>query len=223
MSMIRSGGRVIPSSLMKPVHFSALLPMVVHSLSNGAVQPPWFRVLDEWPVNQDTSPTEFITDCHHHEDLEKMNGSRSRPQQKRGRKSGEEILEQVTLALRHVGDLEYLEASSLGRLPGVDLLIEERYQRALYPVGFSIRALLLGAVKAVCREFEEIPRYQREVTFLRLYARSVSVVEISQTLGLSREHVSRAIGPRAVGMVAKRFLDWANSDEISPFLEFVEA
>ena len=125
---------------------------------------------------------------------------------KRGRKSGEEILKQVALALKHVQDLEYLEESPLTNLPAVRELAEGEYREAAVPMGFALRVLLLESSKIVVRDFEDLTHYQREIMFLKAYVDCQSVAEISRGLGLSREHVARSIQTRAIGLVARVFL-----------------
>jgi hypothetical protein len=129
---------------------------------------------------------------------------------KRGRKSGEELTRQVGLALKHVQELEWLEVSPLARLPAVQNLAEEKYRESAMPAGFALRSMLVDAAKIVLRDFGELPGYQRETKFLKDYLNCRSVVEISRSLGLCREHVSRSIQPRATGLVSRVFLAKAN-------------
>ena len=125
---------------------------------------------------------------------------------RRGRKSGEEILQQVALALKHVQELEYLEESPLTRLPAIRELAEGKYREAAVPAGFALHLLLMDSAKIVLRDFGDLPGYQREIKFLKAYVDDQSVAEISRDLGLSREHVARSIQPRAVGLVARVLL-----------------
>ena len=118
---------------------------------------------------------------------------------KRGRKSKEDILDHVTLALRYLQHLEYLEASVLGRIPKIRCVADEDYSGSIFAVGFCLRDLLLKAVEEVCKAFNDIPNYENEVKFLELYVNGVTVVEIS------REHITRQIRPRALSLVAKVF------------------
>ena len=141
---------------------------------------------------------------------------------KRGRKSKEDIAEQMGLALRHIEDLEYLELSNFKALRGVQYLAKSKYQSTLFPVGFAVRALLEVSVHAVCHEFDQIPGYEREVRFLRMCDRGINVTHISRTLGLSREYVSRTVRPRVLALVARRFLAWANDDHLDQVIDLVE-
>ena len=136
-------------------------------------------------------------------------------QEKRGRKSGQEVIRNVGSALKNLQEVEFLEQSSLGRLPAVRQLAETKYRQASFATALALRQLLLQAVRAVMQELGEIPRYQREIEFLQRYIAGDSVAEISRGLGLCREHVSRTIRPRALGLVAKVFLAKASRSEMN--------
>ena len=129
---------------------------------------------------------------------------------KRGRKSGEELTHQVALALKHVQELEWLEESPLARLPAVQELAQGKYREGAVPVGTALRVLLMESAKIVVRDLSEMPGYQREIEFLNAYLSCQTIVEISRSLGLCREHVARSIQPRAIGLVARVFLARAN-------------
>ncbi|MCI0781856.1 MAG: hypothetical protein J4N90_12055 [Chloroflexi bacterium] len=130
---------------------------------------------------------------------------------KRGRKSGEEVIHQVAVALKHVQDLEELEVNPLARLPAVRELARGKYREAAVPAGSALRTLLIDSAKIVLRDLEGLPRYQRELSFLKAYVFSGSnVAEISRILGLSREHVARSIQRRTIRLVARVFLVKAN-------------
>ena len=125
---------------------------------------------------------------------------------KRGRKSEEEIVRQVAHALKHMGDLEFLQESSLGKLSSVRELAVSEYRRTIFPLGFALRCLLSDAVDAVLYDLAQMPNYDRERKFLQGIVRGESVSEISRKLGLSREHVTRTIQPRALSLVARAFV-----------------
>jgi hypothetical protein len=129
---------------------------------------------------------------------------------KRGRKSGEEVLQQVALALKNIQELELLEESPLVRLPAVRRLAETKYRRAMFPAAFALRLILLESVNQMVDDLGEMSNYQRELGFLQGFIRGMSVAEISRGLGLSREHVARTIQPRALNLVARVFLARAN-------------
>ena len=130
---------------------------------------------------------------------------------KRGRKSGQEIQEQVILALKNLQELGLLEESPLGRLPAVRQLAETEYKLSIFPTGFALRSSLLEAVNVVMKQFGEIPGYQREVRFIERFAEGASVTEISRELDLSREHVARTVQPKALRLVTKTFLNRTNN------------
>jgi hypothetical protein len=145
---------------------------------------------------------------------------RTAPQKKRGRKSGDEVLQQVALALKNIQELEYLEESPLVRLPRVRRLSETKYRKAIFPVAFALRLILLESVNQMVDDLGEMPNYQRELGFLQGFIRGMSVAEISRGLGLSREHVTRDIKPKAFRLAARVFLARANENPVnSPIKE----
>lgn len=125
---------------------------------------------------------------------------------KRGRRSGEEIVRQVADALKHMQELERLEESPLGKLGPVRELADKEHRHTIFPVGFALRSLLSHAVDAVLQDLEQIPNYARERRFLEGIIQGESVSEISRSIGLSREHVSRTIQPKALALVARAFI-----------------
>jgi hypothetical protein len=136
--------------------------------------------------------------------------TRKAPQKKRGRKSEEEVLQQVASAVKNLQELEFLEDSPLVRLPAVRRLAETTYLRTMFPAAFALRLILLESVNQMVDDLGEMPNYQRELGFLQGFIRGKSVAEISRGLGLSREHVARTIQPRALNLVARVFLARAN-------------
>jgi hypothetical protein len=133
-------------------------------------------------------------------------------QKKRGRKSGDEIREQVVWAIKNFQELERLEDSPLVHLPAVRRLAQTKYRRAMFPAAFALRLILLESVKQMVGDLADMPNYQRELRLLQRFIRGRSVAEISRELSLSREHVARTIQPRALNLVAKVFLIRANEN-----------
>ena len=125
---------------------------------------------------------------------------------KRGRRSGEEIVRQVAHALKHMQELERLEESPLGTLGPVRELAVSEYRHTIFPVGFALRWLLSDAVDAVLHDLEQMPNYDRERKFLQGIVLGESVSEFSRKIGLSREHATRTIRPRALSLVARAFV-----------------
>lgn len=134
---------------------------------------------------------------------------------KRGRKSEEDILNDVAAALKMLEEFEWLEESPLGRMAAVQRLAQGHYRRGIFPTASALRYLLLQAAENVVADLGAMGVYQREVRFIQAYTKGCSVADISRNLGLSREHVARTIQPRAVGLVARAFMALINSGEHS--------
>jgi hypothetical protein len=69
--------------------------------------------------------------------------------------------------LKNIQELEYLEDSTLVRLPGVRRLVETKYRRAIFPAAFALRLILQESVHQIVGDLGEMPNYQRELKFLQ--------------------------------------------------------
>ena len=130
---------------------------------------------------------------------------RSKPK-KRGRKSLSDANGLVDDALRHFDEFEYLEACDLGRLQPVRDLAERDFDRSFFPLAFAIRLLITEAASSVSQQFRNVSAYGREIEVIDGLLGGLSIVAISKGLGLSREHVTRTVKPRAVNLITRAFL-----------------
>jgi hypothetical protein len=129
---------------------------------------------------------------------------------RRGRRSHDDYVKAVGAVLR--ADLFELEACALlGQLPGVRALAG-RLRRGIFPTGLAIRTLLdraVGEVELLALNQRD-PVSQRIAAFLHLwYKERETVVIAAAALNLSRSYVAYTIQPRALELVAKRFLELA--------------
>jgi hypothetical protein len=136
-------------------------------------------------------------------------------QKKRGRKSEEEVFQQVAMALKNLQKLDWLQECPLGRLPLVIHVADTEYTRTIFPVGFALKSLRTEAVNQVIQELGEMPNYQKKAESLREYVKGNNVAEISRGLNMSREHVTRYIKPKAISLVARAFLARANESSVN--------
>jgi hypothetical protein len=129
---------------------------------------------------------------------------------RRGRLSHDDYAKAVAAVLR--ADLFQLEECTLlGQLPGVRALAG-RVKRSVFPTGAAIRALLdraVGEVELLALNQRDTAS-QRIAAFLHLwYKQGETVVMAAEVLELSRSYVAHTIQPRALELVAKRFLELA--------------
>jgi hypothetical protein len=129
---------------------------------------------------------------------------------RRGRLSHDDYAKAVASVLR--ADLFQLEECALlGNLPGVRALAG-RVKRSVFPTGAAIRALLdraVGEVELLALNQRDTAS-QRIAAFLHLwYKQGETVVTAAEVLELSRSYVAHTIQPRALELVAKRFLELA--------------
>lgn len=125
---------------------------------------------------------------------------------RRGRKSTNELLQEVVSAVKNLQQLDELEESPLGRLAAVRNQAEGAYRQASFPTALAIRSLVYEAADSLGHDLQDIPRYAREMRFLRAYLDGDNVTNISRTLQLTREHVARTVQPRALDLLARAFM-----------------
>jgi hypothetical protein len=129
---------------------------------------------------------------------------------RRGRLSHDDYAKAVGAVLR--ADLSELEdCTLLGQLPGVRALAQ-RLRRGVFPTGLAIRTLLdraVGEVELLALDQRD-PALQRIGAFLHIwYKERETVVTAAAVLELSRSYVAHTVQPRALELVAKRFLELA--------------
>ncbi len=134
---------------------------------------------------------------------------------RRGRPSHDDYARRVAEALRF--DLfELDECSVLAQLPGVRAMIC-LHQHAVLPTGTALRAMLDEAVAdiEVVAKVSNDPIMKRIAIFLQIWYREHdTVVRVSKVLGVSRSTVVHSVQPRAIELVAKRFLELAWKVEV---------
>lgn len=122
---------------------------------------------------------------------------------KRGRKTTEETIRLVAVALKQFQELERLDATPLGRMSAIQRSAEVQYRDAMFPIATAVRAHLMRSLETLARNIEGVSTYQRELELLYGLFEGESVAEISRRMNLSREHVARTIQPRAIRLLTK--------------------
>ena len=122
---------------------------------------------------------------------------------KRGRKSTEETIQLVAVALKEFQELERLEATPLGRMSAIQRSAEVQYRDAMFPIATAVRTHLMKALSTLARNVAGVSTYQRELELLNGLFEGKTVAEISRRMNLSREHVARTIQPRAIRLLTK--------------------
>jgi hypothetical protein len=135
---------------------------------------------------------------------------------RQGRPSYDDYAKRVCQVLRWT-PFQLETCTALAQLPGVRRRIRER-PTAMLPLGTALRALLDEAVHDVeeVAAASEDRTSQRLTTFLRVWYRERgTVVQVAETLGLSRTHVAHQIQRPVIALVARRFLDLAWQAQMS--------
>lgn len=132
----------------------------------------------------------------------------------RGRPSQDEYVKQVIPLLRT--DLFALNAcSAFTQLPGVRAQAK-LYNKRLLHEGLAMRILMDQAVDEIRALGHSCGTLlsQRIAIFLEIwYEEAGTVVQAAQKLGLSRSYVVHHVQPKALDLVARRFLDLAGRVE----------
>lgn len=116
-------------------------------------------------------------------------------------------------ALKNLGDRSELNRSPLAKLGYIERLADERYNGRLLPRGLALHDTLLTCVKKISAELADEPGLTRACKYLQLLVQGLSCQEISNQLGLSREHVSRVYRKKAIELVTEEFLSSVKNDE----------
>ena len=114
--------------------------------------------------------------------------------------------QRVDHALKNLGDRSVLNRSPLARLSYIDELAENEYKGHILPRGLALHEILIECITKISTELSNEPSLARACNYLDLLVKGLSCKEISQKLGLSREHVSRVYRKKAVELVTEEFL-----------------
>ncbi len=129
-----------------------------------------------------------------------------RRSQDRSREDLEIWVNRVSYALRHLDDRSKLNASPLARLAYVERIAKEEYEGHVLPRGLALRQLLLACVDRIVNEVGREPGLSKACRYLHLRVAGLSCRQISDEIGLSREHISRVYRRKALELLAEQFL-----------------
>jgi hypothetical protein len=135
---------------------------------------------------------------------------------KSGRPSYDDYAKRVCQVLRWT-PFQLETCTALAQLPGVRQRVRQK-PTAMLPLGTALRSLLDEAVHDVeeVAAASEDRTSQRVTAFLRIWYRERgTVVQVAETLGLSRTHVAHQIQRPALALVVRRFLDLAWQAQVS--------
>jgi hypothetical protein len=116
------------------------------------------------------------------------------------------MIAKVENALKNLGDRSALSRSPLARLDHVQGVAADKYSDKLMPRGLALRQVITECVVRICAELGDEPGLAKPCRYLDLRAKGLKCTEAAAQLGLTREHVSRTIRPRALGLLLEEFL-----------------
>ena len=133
-----------------------------------------------------------------------------------GRPSYDDYAKRVCQVLRWT-PFQLETCTALAQLPGVRQRVRQK-PTAMLPLGTALRSLFDEAVHDVeeVAAASEDRSSQRLAAFLRIWYRERgTVVQVAETLGLSRTHVAHQVQRPALTLVIRRFLDLAWQAQVS--------
>jgi hypothetical protein len=113
------------------------------------------------------------------------------------------MMKEVQLAYGHLHNLDWLQESSLTRLP---LVQERKHGHNFMPEAQALRELLIEAAQQVGQDIAKIPGMEKETAFLKGYLGGKKVVEIAKELGVTREWCSRGYRKEAFRLAGMQFV-----------------
>ena len=108
-----------------------------------------------------------------------------------------------------LGDLEdrsALNQNPLAHVAYIERLAAEKYRGQILPRGVALRRTILDCVDEVCTQLVDESGLAKARDYLRMRADGYTCKNASMRLGLSREHVSGGIRPKALQLLAEQFI-----------------
>lgn len=101
-------------------------------------------------------------------------------------------------ALRYLDDRSALNRNPLSRLSYAKRLADRKYQDKIMPAGLALREWINISIDRIAEDVSGDARLSRLSTYLICAKQGLNRRQASERLGLTREHVSREIRPRAL-------------------------
>ena len=108
-------------------------------------------------------------------------------------------------ALKSLHDLGALNRSPLARYAYIERLAKRKYNGRILPRGLALREVIRGCIRAIVSGLAGEQSFSRVSTYLVMSEKGISCGQISQQMGLSREHVSRHYRKMALELLADEY------------------
>lgn len=135
--------------------------------------------------------------------------ARQRPQSvhvETSQSTSERLAAHLGDALASLGDRAVLNGNPLSRTDYVQRLASEKYADRIMARGLALRHVISECVARICTELADEPVLAKPCRYLDLRAKGFKCTEAAAEIGLTREHVSRTIRPKALGLLLEEFL-----------------
>lgn len=94
-------------------------------------------------------------------------------------------------------------------------LAQKHYLNHVLPRGLALQELLKFCIKSVTDELGNDPVLSRHCQYLLLVKQGLSQKQISNQLGLSREHISRTYRRKSVELLAEELLSVIKNNQFN--------
>jgi len=111
----------------------------------------------------------------------------------------------VSHALRNLDDRIALNRNPLSRLAYVREVAEGHCKGSIYPRGLALREVIASCIDKIVTDLGDEPKFHKPCKYLALMKEGMTCRQISNELGISREHVSRVYRKRAIELLVEEF------------------
>lgn len=111
----------------------------------------------------------------------------------------------VSHALRNLDDRIALNRNPLARLAYVREVANGHCKSSIYPRGLALREIITSCIDRIIIDLDDEPKFYKSCKYLALMKKGMTCRQISNELGISREHVSRVYRRRAIELLVEEF------------------
>ena len=111
----------------------------------------------------------------------------------------------ISHALRNLDDRIALNRNPLSRLAYVQEVAKGQCKGSIYPCGLALRKIITSCIDKIVMDLGNEPKLHKPCKYLSLMKKSMTCRQISNELGISREHLSRVYRRRATELLVEEF------------------
>ena len=119
----------------------------------------------------------------------------------------------VSHALRNLDDRVALNRNPLSRLAYVQEVAKGQCKGSIYPRGLALREIITSCIDKIVMDLGNEPKFYKPCKYLALMKNGMTCRQISNELGISREHVSRVYRRRAIELLVEEFYNVSKDNQ----------